>query len=282
MNISTVFDMFLEDYVWLRGYCESTADNYKLAVTGFIKCVGDKEIEDLSLEDIKDYKRLIESRQQSNGVAAYLYRLRLFLKWVKRKHGLNIDLDDLVIPKRISKLPRYLKRAEVDSLIECIDNRFKWVEFRNKAMIALMYSSGVRLGELMKIQLRDVRDNEIIIRGKNGKERVVFYDNRTKGLLKEYLKLRPRQSATLFISIKRDRLGKQIIEHVVKDACKSAGVSVVSPHALRHSFATTLLEGGMNLRYIQELLGHADISTTQIYTHTTVGRIQNDYSKVFK
>lgn len=282
VHITEAFAVFLSDYVWLRGYAQSTGDNYKLAINSFVRVAGDVQLETLTLDDIKMFKAHLERSHERNGVACYLYRLRLFLRFCKRKYGLNIDLDDLVIPKRTSKLPRYLTGDDVSQLIDCVpDNRFLWVKLRNKAMISLMYSSGVRLGELTRMRLRDINDKEIIVRGKGDKERIVYMDSRTRLLLNAYLKERPVRSSKLFTTNKGDCISKSCVEKIIKDACYGAGFQAVSPHILRHSFATTLLAGDVNLRYIQELLGHADISTTQIYTHVIKGNLREDYKKVF-
>jgi integrase/recombinase XerD len=171
---------------------------------------------------------------------------------------------------------------DVTKLIEGVPtNRFEWVQARNKAMISLMYSSGMRLSEISRVRLKDIRDKEITVRGKGDKERVVYMDSRTRELLNKYLLLCPIRSPKLFVSVKSDCLGKSCIERVVKEACQGAGMRAISPHILRHSFATTLLAGDVNLRYIQELLGHADISTTQIYTHVVDSNLRADYKKVF-
>jgi len=282
VRITEAFSVFLEDYVWMRGYAESTAENYKLAVNSFVRVVGDVELDSLTLEDIKLFKHHIERSQERNGVACYLYRLRLFLRFCKRRYGLNIDLEDVVIPKRTSKLPRYLMPDDVTKLINGVPtNRFEWVQARNKAMISLMYSSGMRLSEISRVRLKDIRNKEITVRGKGDKERVVYMDSRTRELLDKYLLLCPIRSPKLFVSVKSDCLGKSCIERVVKEACQAAGMRAISPHILRHSFATTLLAGDVNLRYIQELLGHADISTTQIYTHVVDSNLRADYRKVF-
>lgn len=283
MLLSQALLVFLENYVWLRGYSESTAENYKLAINSFTSVTGDIPISNVTMDHIKCWKRNIEPSVERNTLCAYLYRIRLFLRYWKRKEGLDIELEDLVIPKRSSKLPRYLSPKEVSQLVKGVpDNRFEWVRLRNQSMIALLYSSGIRIGELMRIRKRDVRGGEIIIRGKNRKERIAFIDSRAKYYLDEYMKLRPSKSDKLFVSVQRGEVGKSCIEKVIKDACHNSGVREISPHILRHSFATSLLKEGCNLRYIQEMLGHADISTTQIYTHVGNESMRDMYQRFHK
>ena len=282
MLLSQSLDVFLEDYVWLRGYSEKTADNYRLAVNSFVRVVGDIPIESVSIEDIKLWKHHLDRTLERNGVAAYMYKVRLFLRWCDKRYGLNLDLDDLVIPKRSQKLPRYLKCEEVQKLLDSVpDNRFPWVKARNQAIVALFYSSGVRLGELCRIRLKDIRDNEITVRGKGDKERIAFIDPRAKEYIDQYLRIRPSKGEFLFDSVKCDRMSSSCVQQMLRQTALNAGLSA-SAHTMRHSFATNLLQSGCNLRYIQELLGHADISTTQIYTHASPSDAKSAYLKYHK
>lgn len=270
MKLSAALDVFLEDYVWLRGYSNETARNYKLAVNSFMSSNSDLDINEISMEHIKKWKHDMEkARRDINGQISYLYRIRLLLRWLKRKYDLNIDLDDLIIPKRAHKLPNYFQPKDIDKLIDGVPpDRYKHNELRNKAILALFYSSGIRLGELRRIRLRDIRDNEIIIHGKGNKERPAFIDVRAARYIKAYLEARPYNSEYLFTTFRNKPMDKTSIEKICRKASRGAGFSqAITPHTFRHSFATHLLQNGCNLRHIQEFLGHADISTTQIYTH---------------
>lgn len=281
MRLTEALTIFLEDYVWFRGYSPATARNYKLGVNSFIATNGDLDIQDITMEHIKKWRYEMErNRRDTNGMAAYLYRVRLLLRWLKRKYGIPIDLDDLVIPKRVQKLPNYFQIGDIEKLINAVPpNRFDYNVTRNKAIIALMYSSGIRLGELTRIRLRDMRGDEIKIRGKGNKERIVFIDQRAKGFIDSYLTQRPQRSEYLFVTFRNKQMDKTSIEKLMKEAAWNAGFKQnISPHIYRHSFATHLLQRGCNIRYIQEMLGHADISTTQIYTHVA----KDDLRKVYE
>ena len=248
-------------------------------IKSFMKFTRNVDVKNIKLDHVKAYKQYLEQGHEINGVICHLYRIRLFLKWCKRKHGLEIDLEDLVIPKREFKIPRYIKIEEVQLLIDSVpDYDPEWIKERNKAIIAMLYSSGLRSGELCRIRMRDIRDNEIIIRGKGRKERVAFIDDRAHKLIQEYLAARPFKSDLLFCTWFNTPLSKTPIRILVKDAACGAGLTQsISPHTLRHSFATHLLQNGCNLRYIQELLGHADISTTQIYTQVAPSDAKKAY-----
>lgn len=282
MLVSEALRVFLEDYVWLRGYSKETERSYRNAVHNFISVNGNLEVQKITLEHLKAWKQDMEqSHHEKNGIIHYLYKMRLFLRWLKRKHGLEIDLDDFVIPKRVQKLPNYFDPEDVDKLIKKVaPDRFLYNEARNRAIIALLYSSGIRSGELRRIRLRDIRKNEIKIRGKGDKDRIVFVDTRATMYINDYLTTRPQKSEYLFVTFRNKPMDKTSIIKLLQKTALNAGFNqAITAHTYRHSFATHLLKNGCNLRHIQEMLGHADISTTQIYTHVAVGDLRDAYNR---
>jgi site-specific recombinase XerD len=281
MTIQCALDIFLEDYCWMRGYSKSTCDNYQLAVRSLIKSVGNLELNELTYDHIKKWKRDLDKSHENNGVASYMYKTRLFLRYTIKKQGLKLDLDDMVIPKREHKLPRYLKVHEIQQVIDSVpEKRFEWIQRRDKAVIALLFSSGIRLSELCRIRFRDVSGSEITIKGKGHKERIAFIDERAMKYITEYLDACPIKSEYLFIGLRGSPLNKSCITHLMQEASNNSGmIRSFSAHTMRHSFATSLLNEGCNLRYIQELLGHADISTTQIYTSVATDDLRRVYKQ---
>lgn len=281
MAISEALQVFLEDYVWLRGLSKLTGEGYAIATKSFIRSVGDISIEELSLEHIKKWRRDMEAdHHDSNGMSNYMYRLKSVIKWMKRRYNLSIDLEDLVIPRKIQRLPNYFQPEDVGTLIAAVpEGRSPHTAARDRAIIALLYSSGVRVGEMQQIRLRDVMGDEIKIKGKGNKERIAFIDRRAQNLISEYLVIRPHKSEHLFVSHSNKPLTRASYQQIVAKAAERAGFSqTISPHVFRHSMATQLLRSGCNLRYIQEILGHAQISTTQIYTHVA----RDDLKSIYK
>ena len=188
------------------------------------------------------------------------------------------------LPKKEKTLPVFLSVDEVFKLIDSIDPE-DILPLRDLAILELLYSSGLRVSELAKIKVLDIdhRDNFVKVSGKGNKERVVPFGTNARETLLQYLnrrtELKPKEDF-LFLNNRGSGLTTRSIERIVKKYGLLSGISKkISPHALRHTFATHLLGGGADLRSIQELLGHSSLSTTQRYTHTSIEQIMKIYDK---
>lgn len=194
--------------------------------------------------------------------------------------------ENIKSPKLPLKLPNYLTETEVDQLLNI--NLGSHYAYRNKAMLELLYATGLRVSELINLQFNDIDlvNDFVRVIGKGNKERIVPLSDMAVKYLKIYLNehrnmiLKNRISNYLFISNALKPITRQGFFKIIKQECKRANINKdVSPHVLRHSFATHLLNHGADLRVIQELLGHSDIATTQIYTHVIDSKIKNDYEE---
>ena len=196
----------------------------------------------------------------------------------------NNPCETIPMPKLKKSLPNILSEEEVIKLLDInvIDN----YSCRNKAMLELMYSSGLRVSELINLKLQDIDLTSDIVRtfGKGSKERVVPIGDYAKEYLEKYIyeyrssMLKKKNSEYIFLSSRGDKMTRQAFFKIVKRIAKEKGINKeLSPHTLRHSFASHMLKYGADLRTIQELLGHSDISTTQIYTHITNEELKNNY-----
>jgi len=203
---------------------------------------------------------------------------------VKRGFIGENPLVSLFSPKQEKILPNFLTQSEMERLIENIplDNP---LGIRDRAIVECLYSTGMRIGELVQLNVSDVRDDrEILIKGKGNKERIVFLGEYALKSLKRYLEevrpnlVRDDKEKALFLSRFGTRLTCRSIERMMEKYGIMTGKDV-SPHTIRHSFATHLLENGADLRAVQELLGHSDLSTTQKYTHITLERLKEIYKK---
>ena len=155
-------------------------------------------------------------------------------------------------------------------------------ELRDKALLELLYATGMRVGELVSLKTSDIRFDSSVVRilGKGGKERMVPLHEKAAGLVRRYLSLRASDQKTLFLSLRKNPLHERDIRRILNNALKDmAFAKHITPHKIRHSFATHLLERGADLRTVQELLGHSSLSTTQIYTHVTMENVKNVYQK---
>ena len=269
-----------QDYLLIeRGLSENSIFSYTYDIKKFQSYIERqrKEITEVTTDDITDFlkdqkHRKISSRSQARAVAA----LRQFYKYLKDEDKVAKNpVEKIEIPEVKKSLPAFLTLQEIEELFNSIreDNPF---ELRDKAMFELMYSSGLRISEACSLHLKDLNlDNMfIIVRGKGGKERLVPFGDKSRNILLSYISkgrnkiLQERQSDYLFTSKRGGSLNRKSVWRILKKYLSRTSITkAVTPHTFRHSFATHLVENNADLRSVQELLGHIDISTTQIYTH---------------
>ena len=197
-------------------------------------------------------------------------------------------IEDVRSPKIGKSLPKVISYSQAMLLLEQPNKRPPLEAKRDKAMLELLYASGMRVSELVSLNVGDIdlEDGSVRCFGKGNKERLIPIAPRAASTVKEYLReARPRlvhdtDEAALFVNLRGERLTRQGLWQILKGYAKSANMETeVTPHTLRHSFATHMLSGGADLRHVQELLGHANISTTQIYTHLTSEHIRRTYER---
>lgn len=233
------------------------------------------------------------TRRKEDGLAASSLRistvhLKVFFRWLAASGKLSMDpAEPLLSPRPDHTLPETLHASEVKRLLESIDPA-KLLGRRDLAMLELFYASGLRLSELGKARLEhlDFDGNFLRVTGKGNKTRIVPMGGAARAALDDYLAnerpqlVKKRTSSHVFLSVRGGALSPDRIREIVKERAAEAGIEQnIYPHLLRHSFATHLLEGGADLRVIQELLGHSDISTTQIYTHVDRQRLKSVHRK---
>ena len=242
-----------------------------------------------SLRDVgtDELAAFLGDRKKSGLNAASLrittVHLKVFFRWLVMKDKLEMDpAEPLLAPRPDQTLPETLHASELVKLMESIEPSLP-LGRRDLAILELFYSSGLRLSELCKarLEMMDFEEGFLRITGKGGKTRIVRVGNKAREAISNYLaNERPglvtkKTSSHIFISVRGTALSPDRVRQIVKERAKFAGIDQnIYPHLLRHSFATHMLEGGADLRVIQELLGHADISTTQIYTHVDRQRLK--------
>ncbi|BCX47131.1 tyrosine recombinase XerD [Haloferula helveola] len=214
--------------------------------------------------------------------------LKVFFRWLAGTDRLPMDpAEPLLSPRTEQSLPETLNREWVEKMLEAVDVG-QPLGLRDRAILELFYSSGLRLSELCGLRLEefDAEDRFLRVTGKGNKTRVVPVGGKALAALEAYLAkerrslVGKRTGSEVFLSIRGGRLSPDRVRQIVKERAAAAGIDrKVYPHLLRHSFATHLLEGGADLRVIQELLGHADISTTQIYTHVDGARLKSIHKR---
>ena len=268
-----------------RNYSNNTSLSYVKDVTLFSDFIK----KDLLLVDKKDIEKYIRSLNKSSKTISHVISsLKSFYNYYMRMGNIKSNpTDEIDRPKIEKKIPEFLTLEEVSSLLNFeVNNEF---EARNKAILELLYSSGLRISELTSLELSNIDLDECLVRvmGKGSKERIVPLGDYAIDALKEYIyfyrpMLNQNNSSYVFLNNRGGVLSRQFIFKVIKEECIKKGIRKnVSPHTLRHTFATHLLKNGADLRIIQELLGHENLSTTQIYTHLTNDKLKHDYEDYF-
>lgn len=272
-----------------RNASPRTITAYRQALTGFRsgktalswkKCVAD---------DFRDYLFNAMKKQQARSyIRLQFSAFRTFYRFLVERKGLRRDpVRELELPKSEKKLPLVLTRAQIDELLSAPLRVPKhkaaptWMPLRDAAIMELFYSSGLRLSELASLNVADVDlyTESVRVLGKGRKERVCPVGAPALELVSRYRAAANVQSGPLFINKTRRRISPRSIWLILKRYLRHTSIPIsLSPHKLRHSFATHLLDGGADLRSVQALLGHASLSTTQIYTHVTVERLKRAYN----
>jgi len=245
---------------------------------------------DIEVQHIRNFlNSLKRNKMSSSSMARYLSSIKSFHKFLIKEGHIKIDVAKMIeAPKIDKKLPNYLSVEEVDILLSSLEINTP-LEIRNKAMVEVLYASGLRVSELVNLKLSDLHLTMGFIQliGKGSKERIVpIGDMATISLRKYIIEARPlliknsNERELLFVNKNGRNLSRQGFFKILNDLAVKAEIQKeISPHMLRHSFATHLLESGIDLRLVQELLGHEDISTTQIYTHITKKRLKTIYTE---
>jgi site-specific recombinase XerD len=262
------------DVIAFSNQSRKTEETNLIVQRNLVGFFGDTSIESLSFSDVRNWKLYLEKIRGQNTVRGYVICLRVVLRYLHNR-GLDVlDPSSIPVPKREQRVPGFITKEDVALLIRSSSR------LRSKGIIALLYSSGIRISELISLNREDIKDDSFTVVGKGGKARLCFVDERAKRLISSYLATRKDNHPALFISQYGSRMSSTNIQMIMKVARTNAGItSNVTPHTLRHSFATNLLRSNMNMRYVQELLGHASLQTTQMYTHVVNEDLKEQYQK---
>ncbi|MCB1232250.1 MAG: tyrosine recombinase XerC [Verrucomicrobiae bacterium] len=289
----SLVEEFLEYLAVEKNVSHRTLSNYAHALGRCRESLGGKAEFDWKARSPDDFRRYLFECMKGGWARAtirlHFAALRSFYKFLCHRRGLATNpLADVQLPKAEKKLPVVLTMAQVESLLEM---PFKaphekqapeWMPFRDVAILELFYSSGMRLAELAALDVRDFDffNETVRVFGKGSKERICPLGKPAVDAIHRYRQQAKVMEGPLFISKLRKRLSTRGISDLVKKYHELAGIPVnVSPHKLRHSFATHLLDNGADLRSVQTLLGHASLSTTQIYTHVSIERMKKVYDE---
>lgn len=286
-KIDTLTKEFIEYLLIDKKYSVNTIKSYKNDLNKYQKYFKSKTIDNIYEKDIKDYlKYLKNEKNELKTISHNISTLRSFYKFllIEKKTNQN-PMEWIEIPKTKKSIPKTLSFEEINALLDIkLENNYS---YRNKAMLELMYSSGLRVSELINVKIHDIDNESCVIRimGKGSKERIIPLGDYAIKYVDIYLKehrnklIKKEYNDYLFLNNHGNKMTRQGFFKIIKNLAKEQKIKTeFSPHTLRHSFATHLLDGGADLRSIQEMLGHSDISTTQIYTHVSKEKIKENYN----
>lgn len=277
------------DYLKIdKKYSLNTIKSYKNDLSKFVLFINDKDITCLNKKDVISFIENEKLNDKSARTISHdLIVIKNFYKYLLKEQIIKVDPTiDIELPKLKKSLPHTLSFDEIDKILD-IELNDKY-SYRNKAMLELMYSSGLRISELVNLKMQDIdlEDDIVRIYGKGSKERIVPIGDYAIKYLKKYIYeyrsslMHNKVSDYIFLNSRGDRISRQAMFKLIKKIIRDKNIKKnVSPHTLRHSFASHMLENGADLRSIQELLGHSDISTTQIYTHISNKKIKENYEE---
>jgi len=306
MKLSDAIRQFLEYCEIEKNQSQKTLTNYSHYLERFLEFAGDVDLLKIDLNLIKKYRLHLnryEFRPNEPLTVKtqnyHIIALRAFLKYCVKRDWKSLEPEKVELSKIPQRTVEYLARDELQMLFDSVDTS-KINGLRNRAILELLYSTGLRISELVSLNRNQINldRGEFQIRGKGRKVRIVFLSDCAKKWLKEYLNARDDNFDPLFLNHRRPRGSKdkdldtkgehrRLTEYTIQEmvritACRAGIVKKVTPHTLRHSFATELLINGADIRSVQEMLGHSSITTTQIYTHITNRKLKEIHQKYHK
>lgn len=277
-----------------KNFSKHTAKAYYSDILDFLLWLGDTPLENVNFSKVREYLHFIQKfNYKKTTVARKIASLRTFYKYLYREKKVDSNpAMNLNSPKRPKQLPKFLTPYEVEQILNNIKIDTP-AGYRNKAILELLWATGMRVSELSGLNFEDLNleNNEIRVFGKGSKERIILVTDRAKTYLERYIETaRPlvakgyridtNEDSPVFINNTGFRLQTRTISNVINDIVEKIQLPKhVTPHVFRHSFATHLIENGADLRVVQELLGHASISNTQIYTHVSGKHLQEVYNE---
>ena len=298
MNFEGVKSSYLDQLRIERGLSPNSISSYSRDLAKFERFLDQakRDYVNLSSDDITDFSVFLKSEGLSlSSINRTLSGIKGFYKYLAQEYGISDPTTEISSAKLARKLPKALTIDEVTRLIESAEREGDPVSLRDRALLELLYSTGARVSEVIGLNVSDFslsstadEDVHIVkVKGKGSKERLVPLGKFAVAAVENYLtRIRPalcamnsKSEGALFLNSRGKRLSRQSAWQVVLDAAEATGLmGKVSPHVLRHSFATHLLDGGADIRVVQELLGHSSVTTTQIYTLVTIDKVREAYS----
>ena len=276
------------NYLYIeKGLSQNTVKAYEVDLLSFISWITDNtntDVKNIKEDNINKYiSYLFKTKLKSSSVNRKISSIKSFYLFLIKKNIVNTSpISEVISPKQEKYLPSSMSEDEVDKLLNSPDSNIK-IEKRDKAMIEMLYATGMRISELVNLKMTDVDMQRCVVKvlGKGSKERLIPFGEQAYEALNNYLSDRDKSSSKeVFLSNRRTKISRVAFWHRIKHYIVRENLKqTISPHTLRHAFATHLLNRGADLRSVQLLLGHSDLSTTQIYTHIAKQRLSDVLKK---
>lgn len=284
-------EKFLEKLKYEYNYSDLTINGYDYEITKFLDYLNDNHLDykKINIDMIRNYLKYLDSlKYKKNSISKNLSSLRSYYKFLtEEKVVLNNPFKNISNPKKDKKLPDFLNYEEINKLFDSADTKTP-LGLRNRCILELLYDTGIRVSELVNLKINDIEfDKKIInILGKGKKERIVYYGDYLQEVLEKYINdsrkylLNNKLSEYLILNNNGSKITTRGVEYIIDKMVNEAAIKhKISPHVLRHTFATHMLNGGADIKSIQQLLGHESLSTTGIYTHITNDVLRQEYLK---
>ena len=284
-------EKFLEKLKYEYNYSDLTINGYDYEITKFLDYLNDNHLDykKINIDMIRNYLKYLDSlKYKKNSISKNLSSLRSYYKFLtEEKVVLNNPFKNISNPKKDKKLPDFLNYEEINKLFDSADTKTP-LGLRNRCILELLYDTGIRVSELVNLKINDIEFDKktINILGKGKKERIVYYGDYLQEVLEKYINdsrkylLNNKVSEYLILNNNGSKITTRGVEYIIDKMVNEAAIKhKISPHVLRHTFATHMLNGGADIKSIQQLLGHESLSTTGIYTHITNDVLRQEYLK---
>jgi len=293
-------DKFLDYLKYEKNFSDHTIINYRIDLEEFYNYLNGKKINTIDVNFVREYlKELYNKKYSSSSISRKVSSLKSYFKYLEAENKIKTNPMTLISnPKKEKKLPNFLNYNDLEKLLNTPDKNTE-EGIRDTLILEMLYSTGIRVSELVNIQIKNINtyEHKILVLGKGNKERYVYYGTKCqKGwgkvnkeryvyygtkcqkILDDYLKIRKANTNYLLVNKHGNKLNERTVRKIIEETTKKAGINVhVTPHVLRHTYATHMLNEGADLKSVGDLLGHENLSTTQIYTHVSNERLRNVY-----
>lgn len=274
-------DKFLDYLKYEKNFSEHTIINYRVDLEEFYNYLDNKKIKEVDVNFVRGYlKKLYDKKYSSSSISRKVSSLKSYFKYLEAENKIKNNPMTLISnPKKQKKLPNFLNYNDLEKLLNTPDKDTE-EGIRDSLILEMLYSTGIRVSELVNIEIKNINyeEHKILVLGKGNKERYVYYGTKCKNILNNYLKVRKASTNYLLVNKHGNKLNERTVRKIIEETTKKAGINVhVTPHVLRHTYATHMLNEGADLKSVGDLLGHENLSTTQIYTHVSNERLRNVY-----